>query len=70
VGWNCVVDNGSVEDARIGAPSAPIERPGKARPPDWENTVFALRNALTKLDGWQVERLLKSALAMAAEPKA
>lgn len=27
VGWNCVVDNGSVEDARIGNPSAPIERP-------------------------------------------
>ena len=25
-GWNCVVDNGSVEDARIGAPSADIER--------------------------------------------
>ena len=27
VGWNCVVDNGSVEDARIGAPSAHVERP-------------------------------------------
>jgi hypothetical protein len=26
VGWNCVVDNGSVEDARIGAPSASVER--------------------------------------------
>ena len=30
VGWNCVVDNGSVEDARIGAPSALIERPEKS----------------------------------------
>ena len=27
VGWNCVVDNGSVEDARVGAPSARVERP-------------------------------------------
>lgn len=30
VGWNCVVDNGSVEDARVGNPSAPIERPEKS----------------------------------------
>lgn len=27
VGWNCVVENGSVEDARRGDPSTPVERP-------------------------------------------
>jgi hypothetical protein len=35
------------------------------RQPDWENTVLALRNVLIRLDGWQVQRLLEIALAMA-----
>jgi hypothetical protein len=48
---------------------SPLDRLVKReRPPDWENTVLALRNVLTQLDGWQVQRLLESAQAMATEP--
>ena len=56
-GWNCVVDNGSVEDARIGPPSAPVERESvyptaiHYEPQDYDGSLKSNIDALPWRDG-------------------